>query len=75
MQQWLTQQRGWLTAERLPGCAPELNSLKLVWNHVKDAATVDSYAEEPAEVGTGCRQEITFRCALAITIYAATLTA
>ena len=35
MRQYLAGQRAWLTVERLPGYAPELNPVELVWGHIK----------------------------------------
>jgi len=35
MQAYLRAQRSWLTVERLPGYAPELNPAELVWGNVK----------------------------------------
>ena len=35
MSQYLAQQRAWLRVERLPGYAPELNPVELVWGNLK----------------------------------------
>ncbi len=35
MTAYLRAQRSWLTVERLPGYAPELNPTELVWGNVK----------------------------------------
>jgi transposase len=35
MQAYLRAQRSWLTVERLPGYAPDLNPAELVWGNVK----------------------------------------
>jgi len=35
MSRYLTQQRAWLRVERLPGYAPELNPVELVWGNLK----------------------------------------
>src|SRR5262245_21881960 len=35
MRQYVQRQRGWLTVERLPGYAPELNPVELVWGNIK----------------------------------------
>ena len=32
---WIALQRSWLVVERLPGYAPELNPVELVWGNVK----------------------------------------
>ena len=35
MREYLAGQRAWLTVERLPGYAPELNPVELVWGNIK----------------------------------------
>jgi hypothetical protein len=35
MLDWLSDQRAWLSAERLPGYAPDLNPIEQVWGNVK----------------------------------------
>lgn len=35
MRAYLARQRSWLSVERLPGYAPELNPVELVWGNVK----------------------------------------
>jgi hypothetical protein len=35
MKAWITSQHGWLTVERLPGYAHDLNPAELVWGNVK----------------------------------------
>jgi transposase len=35
MSRYLAQQRAWLRVERLPGYAPELNPVELVWGNLK----------------------------------------
>src|SRR5215831_16646705 len=35
MLDWLADQRSWLSAERLPGYAPDLNPIEQVWGNVK----------------------------------------
>jgi transposase len=35
MQQYLRRQRAWLTMERLPGYAPELNPVEQIWGNLK----------------------------------------
>jgi len=51
MTDWLSRQRDWLTVERLPGYAPELNPTEQVWGNVKSqelanlcADTIDTIA-------------------------------
>jgi transposase len=52
MTHWLSQQRDWLTVERLPGYAPELNPTEQVWGNLKSqelanlcADTIDTVAD------------------------------
>ncbi|PYM39615.1 MAG: IS630 family transposase [Candidatus Rokuibacteriota bacterium] len=35
MRQYLAQQRSWVTVERLPGYAPELNPVEQIWGNIK----------------------------------------
>ena len=35
MQQYLARARTWLTVERLPGYAPELNPVEQIWGNIK----------------------------------------
>jgi transposase len=35
MKRWIARQRSWLVAERLPGYAPDLNPVELLWGNVK----------------------------------------
>lgn len=35
MKTWITSQRRWLTAERLPGYAPDLNPIEMAWGNIK----------------------------------------
>jgi transposase len=57
MKAWTASQRGWLTVERLPGYAHDLNPVELVWGNVKAvelanlcADTIDQ-AQAAAEAG------------------------
>jgi transposase len=45
MRAYLARQRHWLTVERLPGYAPELNPVELVWGHVKRTELANLCAE------------------------------
>jgi transposase len=36
MRVWLDSQRDWLTVERLPAYAPELNPVEYLWANLKD---------------------------------------
>ncbi len=53
MTAYLATQRSWLTMERLPGYAPELNPTELVWGNVKER--LPGYAPElnPTELVWG----------------------
>ena len=35
MNDWIASQRDWLSVERLPGCAPDLNPIENVWGNLK----------------------------------------
>jgi transposase len=60
MQAYLRGQRAWLTVERLPGYAPELNPVELVWGNVKGGElanlSADDLAEVEQELRTGLRR-------------------
>ncbi len=48
MRQYLRRQRSWLTVERLPGYAPELNPVELVWGHIKHGELANVCAADVA---------------------------
>ena len=50
MQAHLRGQRSWLTVERLPGYAPELNPAELVWGNVKSAELANLCPDDLREV-------------------------
>ena len=50
MQTYLQAQRSWLTVERLPGYAPELNPAELVWGNVKGTELANLCADNLGEV-------------------------
>jgi transposase len=57
MTDWFASQRRWLTVERLPGYAPDLNPIEQVWGNMKDqelanlcSDTIDEVADS-AEAG------------------------
>jgi len=50
MQAYLRAQRSWLTVERLPGYAPDLNPAELVWGNVKGGELANLCADDLAEV-------------------------
>src|ERR1700687_4505573 len=48
MRAYLGRQRAWLTVERLPGYAPELNPIEQVWGNVKGGALANVCADDLA---------------------------
>ena len=50
MQTYLRAQRSWLTVERLPGYAPDLNPVELVWGNVKGVELANLGADDLADV-------------------------
>ena len=60
MQAYLRAQRSWLTVERLPGYAPDLNPAELVWGNVKGRELAnlcaDNLGEVEQELRTGLRR-------------------
>ena len=60
MQAYLHAQRAWLTVERLPGYAPDLNPAELVWGNVKGRELAnlcaDNLDEVEHELRTGLRR-------------------
>jgi putative transposase len=50
MQTYLRTQRAWLTVERLPGYAPDLNPAELVWGNVKGRELANLCADNLGEV-------------------------
>ena len=50
MQTYLHAQRAWLTVERLPGYAPDLNPVELVWGNVKGGELANLDADHLGEV-------------------------
>jgi len=60
MQAYLLGERSWLTVERLPGYAPDLNPTELVWGNVKGRELAnlcaDNLGEVEREVRAGLRR-------------------
>jgi transposase len=50
MRAWLDSQRDWLTAERLPAYAPELNPVEYLWANLKDLELANLPTTTLAEV-------------------------
>ena len=55
MMAYLHTQRSWLTVERLPGYAPELNPTELVWGNVKGRELANLCADNLGEVERAVR--------------------
>jgi transposase len=58
MTAYLRSQRHWLTVERLPGYAPELNPMELVWGKVKGQELANLCADDLDEVERALRQGV-----------------
>ena len=60
MTTWLASQRHWLTIERLPGYAHDLNPMELVWGNVKSTELAnlcpDTLDEADTAAHTGLRR-------------------
>jgi transposase len=50
MKTYLVEQRNWLTVERLPGYAPDLNPVELLWGNVKGTELANRCAKDLAEL-------------------------
>jgi len=50
MTAYLAQQRAWLTVERLPAYAPDLNPIEQVWGNVKGAELANVCADDLSEL-------------------------
>jgi transposase len=49
MKRWLRTQRAWIVVEQLPGYAPDLNPVELVWGNVKSRELADLCPDTIAE--------------------------
>ena len=56
MQAYLRGQRSWVREERLPGYAPELNPVELVWQNVKGRELANLCAENLRAAAGECRR-------------------
>jgi DDE superfamily endonuclease len=63
MRAHLDAQRGWLTAERLPAYAPELNPVEYLWANLKGAELANYAGDTVAEVADQAQQGIRRVCA------------
>lgn len=55
MKKYLSQQRQWLTVERLPGYAPDLNPVETLWGNIKGQELVNRCADDLAEIDAAVR--------------------
>jgi transposase len=62
MRAHLEQQRGWLTVERLPPYAPELNPVEYLWANLKGAELANFTSDTIAEVADQTRHGIQRVC-------------
>jgi transposase len=56
MNQYLQEQRHWLTVERLPGYAPDLNPVEMLWGNIKGQELANRCAENLAEAARAVRR-------------------
>jgi transposase len=62
MRAYLDSQRDWLTAERLPAYAPELNPVEYLWANLKDVELANLPTTTLAEVAYAATQGIQRVC-------------
>ena len=62
MRAWLDSQHDWLTAERLPGYAPELNPVEYLWANLKDVELANRPTTTLTEVADATQQGIQRVC-------------
>jgi transposase len=62
MRAWLDSQRDWLTAERLPAYAPELNPVEYLWANLKGAELANFASDTVTEVADATEQGIQRVC-------------
>ncbi|GJF25066.1 transposase [Streptomyces sp. HO565] len=55
MRAWVAEQ-GWLTLERLPAWAPELNPVELLWSSLKKRELADLAGDHRADVADATEQ-------------------
>jgi transposase len=55
MKEYLLQQRHWLTMERLPGYAPNLNPVETLWGNIKGQELANRCAEGLTEIEVAVR--------------------
>jgi transposase len=62
MRAYLDSQRDWLTAERLPAYAPELNLVEYLWANLKDVELANLPTTTLTEVADAAQQAIQRVC-------------
>jgi transposase len=62
MRAWLDSQRDWVTVERLPAYAPELNPVEYLWANLKDVELANLPTTTLAEVADAAEQGIQRVC-------------
>jgi DDE superfamily endonuclease len=62
MRAWLDSQRDWLTAERLPAYAPELNPVEYLWANLKGGELTHFTGDTVAEVADAAQRGIQRVC-------------
>ncbi len=55
MQDYLLQQRDWLTVERLPSYAPDLNPVEMLWGNIKRQELTNRCADNLEELDAAVR--------------------
>lgn len=58
MQDYLFAQRSWLTVERLPGYAPDLNPVETMWGNIKGQELANRCAEDLPELDAAVRRRL-----------------
>ena len=55
MKEYLLSQRDWLTVERLPGYAPDLDPIETMWGNIKGKELANRCAQDLGELDTAVR--------------------
>ena len=55
MKEYIASQRNWLTEERLPGYAPDLNPVETLWSNVKGQELANRCSKDIDELDTAVR--------------------
>jgi hypothetical protein len=62
MRAWVDGQRAWLTAERLPAYAPQLNPVEYLWANLKDVELANLPGADLVEVADQAQRGIERVC-------------